>query len=49
MLQPSSHSLTCATLVSDENRKFELTGVPAGQHEIVVWHEGSVAPREGSL
>jgi hypothetical protein len=26
--------------VTDENGNFELTGVPAGNYEIVAWHEG---------
>lgn len=27
-------------VVTDENGKFELSDVPAGQYEIVAWHEG---------
>jgi hypothetical protein len=34
--------------VTDESGKFELTGVPPGDYEIVAWHEGwGVARKEG--
>src|SRR5580704_2345509 len=36
--------------VSDESGKFELTGVPPGEYEIVAWHEGwNVARNEGAF
>ena len=36
--------------VSDESGKFELSGVPPGEYEIVAWHEGwGVARNEGSF
>ncbi|MBV9573458.1 MAG: hypothetical protein JOY93_05350 [Acidobacteriales bacterium] len=36
--------------VTDESGKFELTDVPAGQYEIVAWHEGwTVARSEGTF
>jgi hypothetical protein len=36
--------------VSDESGKFELTGVPPGEYEIVAWHEGwNVARSEGAF
>jgi Polysaccharide lyase family 4, domain II len=36
--------------VTDESGKFELTDVPAGQYELVAWHEGwSIARQESSL
>jgi hypothetical protein len=35
--------------VTDESGNFELTDVPAGEYEIVAWHEGwNVARKEGS-
>ena len=36
--------------VTDETGKFELTNVPAGDYEIVAWHEGwGIARQEGSF
>jgi hypothetical protein len=36
--------------VTDESGKFELTNVPAGQYEIVAWHEGwEVARHEATF
>jgi hypothetical protein len=36
--------------VSDDNGRFELTGVPPGQYVIVAWHEGwNVAKREATV
>jgi hypothetical protein len=36
--------------VTDESGKFELTGVPPGDYEIVAWHEGwNVARNEGAF
>ncbi|MGA9040960.1 MAG: carboxypeptidase-like regulatory domain-containing protein [Terriglobales bacterium] len=36
--------------VTDESGKFELTGVPPGEYEIVAWHEGwNVARNEGAF
>ena len=36
--------------VTDESGRFELTGVPPGQYEIVAWHEGwTVARQESTL
>jgi hypothetical protein len=35
--------------VTDESGNFELTDVPAGEYEVVAWHEGwNVARKEGS-
>jgi hypothetical protein len=34
--------------VTDESGKFELTNVPAGQYEIVAWHEGWSVERQES-
>ena len=37
-------------VVTDKSGKFELTGVPAGQYEIVAWHEGwTVAGQQSSF
>jgi len=37
-------------VVTDESGKFELTDVPAGQYEIVAWHEGwGVARQEATF
>jgi hypothetical protein len=36
--------------VTDESGKFELSGVPPGEYEIVAWHEGwGVARRDGTF
>jgi hypothetical protein len=35
-------------VVTDENGKFELTDVPAGEYEIVAWHEGWGVERQES-
>jgi len=36
--------------VTDENGKFELSNVPAGEYTVVAWHESwTVAGREASF
>jgi hypothetical protein len=36
--------------VTDESGKFEITGVPPGEYEIVAWHEGwHVIGRESTI
>lgn len=36
--------------VTDESGKFELTGIPPGQYEVMAWHEGwSILRQEGTF
>ena len=36
--------------VTDEAGRFELTNVPAGEYQLVAWHEGwGIARQEGSF
>jgi hypothetical protein len=35
--------------VTDESGRFELTGVPPGEYEIVAWHEGWKVVRQEAV
>jgi hypothetical protein len=35
--------------VTDESGRFELTGVPPGEYEIIAWHEGWKVVRQEAV